>query len=83
MIHVSISALLTSLWIGAPLKVLQKAKDTIDNDMIGYTNAMGITPLREAISKHYCDKYNIEVPSKNIVITTGSSAAFLFCFLGK
>lgn len=67
---------------GAPSAVLESAKSSLLNDKIGYTNAVGIEKLRTAISKHYKDKYNVDVPIQRIVVTTGSSAAFLFAFLG-
>lgn len=66
----------------APSKVIDAAKNALNIDRIGYTNALGIYPLRQAISSHYMEKYGIHVNPSNIVITTGSSAAFLFAFLG-
>jgi aspartate/methionine/tyrosine aminotransferase len=48
---------------------------------IGYTEALGTTPLRERISRHYRDSYGVEVPASRIVVTTGSSAAFVLSFL--
>ena len=50
--------------------------------MLGYTNALGINPLREAISRNYAKKYGVDVSPDRVIITTGSSAAFLFAFLG-
>lgn len=48
---------------------------------IGYTEALGTTPLRERIARHYRDAYGIDVPPSRIVVTTGSSAAFVLSFL--
>ena len=62
--------------------VLNEAKRAINEDKLGYTNALGILPLRQAIAKHYLDKYNVKISPDQVLITTGSSAAFLFTFLG-
>jgi aspartate/methionine/tyrosine aminotransferase len=44
---------------------------------VGYTQSLGITPLREAISGWYRTRYGIEVPASRIAVTTGSSGALL------
>jgi aspartate/methionine/tyrosine aminotransferase len=65
----------------APSKVLAAAKNALDNEQIGYTDALGIAPLREAIARHYKDFYGIDVPMERVVVTTGSSGGFLLTFL--
>jgi aspartate/methionine/tyrosine aminotransferase len=42
-----------------------------------YTPALGITPLREAISGWYRTRYRAQVPASRIAVTTGSSGALL------
>lgn len=42
-----------------------------------YTPALGITPLREAISGWYRERYRAAVPASRIAVTTGSSGALL------
>jgi aspartate/methionine/tyrosine aminotransferase len=42
-----------------------------------YTPALGITPLREAISRWYRTRYDVEVPASRIAVTAGSSGALL------
>lgn len=66
----------------APLKVLQAASEALKNDRIGYTNALGIPKLRKLIAEHYKAKYGVEVSSDQVIVTSGSSAAFLLCLLG-
>lgn len=66
----------------APQKVIEKAKLALSNDLLGYTNALGIASLRNEISKHYLRKYNTHIPAERIVVTTGSSAGFLLSFIG-
>jgi aspartate/methionine/tyrosine aminotransferase len=43
----------------------------------GYTPAVGIDGLREAIAGHYLSAYGIEVSPRRIVVTAGASAALL------
>jgi (5-formylfuran-3-yl)methyl phosphate transaminase len=45
-----------------------------------YTHSLGLHELREAISLHYLDKYNVEVDPGRIVVTGGSSPALLLLF---
>lgn len=47
----------------------------------GYTDALGLMGLRQAISTHYRDHYGVEVPVSRIAVTTGSSAGFNLAFL--
>lgn len=65
----------------APQRVRDAARRALDSGVIGYTDAMGIAGLRAAISRHYGEKYGIEVPETRIAVTTGSSAGFNLAFL--
>src|SRR6266576_2005466 len=65
----------------APAAVLDAARRALAEDRIGYTDALGIAPLREAIARHYREQYGIAVEPADIVVTTGSSAAFQLAFL--
>ena len=65
----------------APQRVRDAARRALDSGVIGYTDAMGIAGLRAAISRHYGEKYGIEVPEARIAVTTGSSAGFNLAFL--
>ncbi|QDZ00817.1 aminotransferase class I/II-fold pyridoxal phosphate-dependent enzyme [Nitratireductor mangrovi] len=65
----------------APKAVRDAAVAAAINGRIGYTDALGISELREAISNHYADHYDVDVPYSRIVVTTGSSAAFNLAFL--
>lgn len=66
---------------GAPRGVIEAAHAALDADRIGYTVALGIPALREAIAGHYRDRYGIAVPEERVVVTTGSSAGFILGFL--
>jgi aspartate/methionine/tyrosine aminotransferase len=65
----------------APDAVLDAARRALAEDRIGYTDALGITPLREAIARHYGEQYGVAVDPGEVVVTTGSSAAFQLAFL--
>mmetsp|Transcript_19895 Transcript_19895/g.48844 ORF Transcript_19895/g.48844 Transcript_19895/m.48844 type:complete len:364 (-) Transcript_19895:291-1382(-) len=49
---------------------------------MGYTDAFGLLPLRQKIADFYLKKYKASIKIENIVITTGSSGAFLLAFTG-
>jgi aspartate/methionine/tyrosine aminotransferase len=65
----------------APAPVRTAARRALDSDRIGYTNALGIPALREAIAVHYRERAGTDVDARNIAVTTGSSGGFLFTFL--
>jgi aspartate/methionine/tyrosine aminotransferase len=65
----------------APRAVLEAARHALETERIGYTDALGIPPLRQAIAAHYMGQYEIPVDPGEVVVTTGSSAAFLLAFL--
>lgn len=65
----------------APSGVIAAAKRALDADVLGYTVAKGVVPLRERIAQHYRDTYKVTVPVERIVVTTGSSGGFLLAFL--
>ena len=66
---------------GAPRAVIEAAKRALDSDQLGYTEALGIPPLRQRIAGHYRDMYGVSVDPARVVVTTGSSGAFLLGFL--
>jgi aspartate/methionine/tyrosine aminotransferase len=47
-----------------------------------YTHAKGRIELREALSEYYRVQHGAHVDPENIVVTMGSSAAFILAFLG-
>ena len=65
----------------APEPVLEAARRALVSEPIGYTDALGITPLRQRIAAHYQMQYGVTVDPCEVVVTTGSSAAFLLAFL--
>ncbi len=65
----------------APARVRDAAIAALNADRLGYTDALGIPALRERLAMHYSDFYGVSVDPARIVITTGSSGAFLLAFL--
>lgn len=67
---------------GAPAAVSAAAASLHSSGTaLTYTPALGIAPLREAISGHYQRWYGLDVPARNVAVTTGSSGAFMLLFL--
>jgi len=65
----------------APKKVRDAAVAALESDRLGYTDALGIPSLRQAIAAHYAGFYGVSVDPAQVVVTTGSSGAFLLAFL--
>ena len=66
-----------------PYKVYKKAIHIIKTTNVSYTNPLGLDLLKERISKFYSDKYKFNVDKKKIIITFGSSAAFILAFISS
>ena len=65
----------------APSTVRKAAHEALDLDRVGYTNALGIPPLREAIAAHYAHRYGLDLDPRSVAVTTGSSGGLLYAFL--
>jgi aspartate/methionine/tyrosine aminotransferase len=67
---------------GAPRPVAQEAVRLLGSgDPLGYTPAIGILELREAIAAHEQRVHGIDVSAADVVVTTGASGGFLLAFL--
>ncbi|MXV85914.1 MAG: aminotransferase class I/II-fold pyridoxal phosphate-dependent enzyme [Acidimicrobiales bacterium] len=65
----------------APAGARAAAKAAIDNDVLGYTSAVGIEPLRTRLVQHYADWYGHDTDADRIIVTQGASGAFTLAFL--
>ncbi len=65
----------------APAGVLEAARAALGRETLGYTDALGLPALREAIAAHYRQRYAIAVDPARVAVATGSSGAFLLAFL--
>lgn len=65
----------------APLLAREAIKTAVDRELLGYTAALGIQPLRERIARYYRDAHDLDISPERVVVTGGSSAAFVLAFL--
>ncbi|MBF0188913.1 MAG: aminotransferase class I/II-fold pyridoxal phosphate-dependent enzyme [Magnetococcales bacterium] len=63
-----------------PPAIRKAAQDALEQDSTRYTPALGIPELRQAVASWYKDTYNVSVDPHRVVITTGTSGAFLLLF---
>ncbi len=66
---------------GAPKAALDAARAALDGNALGYTESLGLRPLRAAIARHIERTYGLTVPIERIAITAGASGAFILAFL--
>ena len=65
----------------APRLVREAVEREMARGALGYTDALGLPELRERIARHYREAHSLDVSADRIVVTTGSSAGFVFAFL--
>jgi aspartate/methionine/tyrosine aminotransferase len=66
---------------GAPRAVIEAAHRALDQESLGYTEALGLPALRRRIARHYGETYGVDLDWRRVVVTTGSSGGFLLAFL--
>ena len=65
---------------GAPKAAMEALKRALDQDALGYTVALGLPALRQRIARLYGEWYDVDLNPDRVVITPGSSGAFLLSF---
>jgi aspartate/methionine/tyrosine aminotransferase len=65
----------------APRSALAAVQRALGTETLGYTMALGLPALRARIARYYADRYGVGVSPERVVVTTGSSAAFVLGFL--
>jgi aspartate/methionine/tyrosine aminotransferase len=65
----------------APASVRRAAALALDQNTLGYTEAMGLPRLRAGLAARYQAKYGLSIDPARFIITTGSSAGFVLAFL--
>ncbi|MDW3218720.1 MAG: aminotransferase class I/II-fold pyridoxal phosphate-dependent enzyme [Acidimicrobiales bacterium] len=65
----------------APRGVIDAAHRALDDDVLGYTTAAGLEPLRRRVGDHYADWYGVDVDPDAVMFTVGASGAFVAAFL--
>ena len=64
----------------APKQATNSVVESMTNNNLGYTVALGLPELRKRISQLYGEWYNVDINPKRIAITPGSSSAFVASF---
>lgn len=64
----------------APAGARQAVARALEDGALGYTVALGLPELRARIASLYKDWYNVDLDPNRVVITSGSSAAFILAF---
>jgi len=64
----------------APKAARDALAKAMEADALGYTVALGLPELREGITRLYQDWYGVTLNPERVVITAGSSAAFVLAF---
>lgn len=62
---------------GAPRGAIEAVTKIEKELTLGYTSALGIKPLRERLSKHYRDFYQLDISYERIIISIGASIALV------
>jgi aspartate/methionine/tyrosine aminotransferase len=65
----------------APRTAREAAQRALLAGPVGYTEALGIWPLRKRIARHYGERHGVSVDPQRVVVTTGSSGGFTLAFL--
>ena len=64
----------------APKAAQRVLAETMQKDALGYTVALGLPELRARIAQLYGEWYDVDLSPNRIVVTSGSSSAFLLAF---
>jgi aspartate/methionine/tyrosine aminotransferase len=65
----------------APEAVRRAASEALDAGALAYTDALGLPSLRARIARYYGEHHQVNVDPARVVVTGGSSAAFILTFL--
>jgi len=65
----------------APATALAAAARALEAGRLGYTDALGLKSLRQAIAARYKSEYGIDLDPRRVAVTSGSSAGFNLAFL--
>ncbi len=64
-----------------PFEAKRRTSHIMERDPLGYTVALGLPELRKKISGLYDRWYNLDLDPARVVITSGSSGAFILSFI--
>lgn len=66
---------------GPPALAIEAAQAALTGPGLGYSEALGLRALRQAIAGHYAANHGVVVPLERIAITAGASGGFILAFL--
>ncbi len=66
---------------GAPATAIAAVRAALSSGPLGYTETLGIASLRRRIARAYAEWHGVEIDPERVIVTTGSSAAFMLAFL--
>lgn len=58
-----------------PIPVLEALKEAVDAGHLGYTDPVGVEPLREAVAEHLNKKFHTDISENQVLITHGARFA--------
>ena len=64
----------------APSGARRALATVLDDEALGYTVALGLPELRQKIARLYADWYGVDLDPARVIVTAGSSGAFLLAF---
>ncbi|GGE45296.1 pyridoxal phosphate-dependent aminotransferase [Actibacterium pelagium] len=64
----------------APAGARAKLAEELNQSSLGYTVSLGIPELRERIARLYKDWYGVDLDPERVIVTSGSSGAFILAF---
>lgn len=64
----------------APAAARAALAKAMEEDALGYTVALGLPALRAGIARHYGEWYGVDLDPARVIVTSGSSGAFLLAF---
>lgn len=62
------------------LKVKKSLEKAVNDEKYSYTESLGLLALREKITNHYKKTYNVDIDSNQVLLTPGTSGAFLIAY---
>jgi (5-formylfuran-3-yl)methyl phosphate transaminase len=65
-----------------PAVVKDAANQALAQGHTGYTHSQGLLELREALCRHYREKYGVELSPDRFIVTSGTSPAMVLIFAG-
>lgn len=64
----------------APAGARAALTHAMESNSLGYSVALGLPELRARIARHYSDQYDVDLSPDRVIVTPGSSGAFLLAF---